>query len=163
MAQYNQGHNERVAAFPPFSKNGPPPPINGPTKRNIPANHQFDPKALKPMSKALWAASVFLGHALTAYRHFTRLKSTSVSPDGMLGGRGFVMNVRDVRAKLNEAVEALSAISDTLHDEIRSHPVTEIDATRTVGRDLDPVSLALQTGRDRVGDGRLVLDHHDGT
>lgn len=119
MAQYRQGHNNRVATFPPFSKKGPPPPfINGPTKRNIPSEHAFDPAALKPMSKALWAASVALGHCLTSYRHLSRLKSTSVSPDGMLGGRGYVMGIKDVRQKLFEACEALSAISDTLHDEI---------------------------------------------
>ena len=119
MAQYKLGHNNRVATFPPFSKKGPPPPFtNGPTKRNIPTEHSFDPGALKPMSKALWAASVALGHCLTSYRHLSRLKSTSVSPDGMLGGRGYVMGIKDVRQRLFEACEALSAISDTLHDEI---------------------------------------------
>ena len=90
------------------------------TKRDIPADHKFDPKALKPMSRMLWAMAVSLGHALTAYRQFTRLKSVTVSPDGLVGGRGYVMSVKDVRAKLYEACEALSAISDTIHDEINA-------------------------------------------
>ena len=89
-----------------------------PSKRNIPKNHEFDPKALKPMSRMLWAMSVSLGHALTAYRQFTKLKSVTVSPDGMLGGQGYVMSVKDIRQKLYEACEDLSAISDTIHDEI---------------------------------------------
>ena len=94
--------------------------FGAPAKRDIPKDHKFDPKALKPMSRMLWAMAVSLGHALTAYRQFTRLKSVTVSPDGLVGGRGYVMSVKDVRAKLYEACEALSAISDTIHDEINA-------------------------------------------
>lgn len=90
------------------------------SKRDIPRGYSYDPKALKPMARMLWALSVSLGHALTAYREFTRLKSSTISPDGMLGGRGYVMAVKDVRSKLYEACEALSAISDTVHDEINA-------------------------------------------
>lgn len=86
--------------------------------RNIPKDHPYDPKALRPMAKALWAASVSLGHALTAYRSFSRLKSATISPDGMLGGRGYVMKIGEVRKRLYDACESLSAITDTLHDEI---------------------------------------------
>src|SRR6478736_1684831 len=117
---------QKTAAFPPSD---PTPPEEGgeidgggggslTAKRNIPKDHPFDPKALKPMAQTLWASSVALGHALTAYKHLSRLKSATVSPDGMLGGRGYVMGVPDIRKKLYAACEALSAITDTLHDEI---------------------------------------------
>lgn len=92
----------------------------GGSKRNIPKDHPYDPKSLKPMAKTLWATSVSLGHALTAYRHMSRLKSATISPDGMLGGRGYVMNVSEMRKRLYEACESLSAITDTLHDEINA-------------------------------------------
>jgi hypothetical protein len=72
------------------------------------------------MSKALYATSIALGHILTAYREFSRVKSATVSPDGMLGGRGYVMGVRDMRQKMWDASEALSTIADTLHDEINA-------------------------------------------
>lgn len=121
LAMYDGGHNQRVAAFPPFPpKNQNAPPPGAPTKRDIPSNHPFEPKALKPMSKALYACSVALGNALTAYREFSRVKSATVSPDGLLGGRGYVMGVRDMRQKMWDACEALSAIADTLHDEINA-------------------------------------------
>lgn len=87
-------------------------------KRNIPKDHPYDPKALKPMSKALWAASVSLGHALTSLRFLSRLKSSTVSPDGMLGGRGYVKNMPDLRKALQAAVENLSSLTDTLYDEV---------------------------------------------
>ena len=118
-ARFGEGH-QKTATFPPFSKNGPPPPPNGsPSQRNIPKDHDFDPRALKPMAKTLWVTSVSLGHALTAYRHLNRLKSTTVSPDGMLGGRGYVMGMKEARQRLFDACEALSAIADTLYDEIQ--------------------------------------------
>ncbi len=86
--------------------------------RAIPKGHSYNPTALKPLAKMLWAMSVSLGHALTAYRQFTRLKSSAISPDGKLGGRGYVMDVRQIRQQLYAACEALSTISDTIHDEI---------------------------------------------
>jgi hypothetical protein len=100
---------------PPF-----PPAKDPELKRDIPGDHEFNPQSLKPLTRMLWATSVALGHALTAYRQFSRLKSVSFSPDGMIGGRGYVMRVRDLRSKLVDACEELSNIADTVYDEIRA-------------------------------------------
>ena len=76
----------------PFQKGGNPFQKGGEgastTRRQIPEDHEFDKKAVKPIVKTLWAMSVALGHALTAHRSFSRLKSSSFSPDGLLGGHG---------------------------------------------------------------------------
>ena len=112
----------RLAALPEDSPN----PFNEgrglamPTKRQIPKDHSFDPKSLKPLVKTLWALSVSLGHALTAHRQFSRLKSISFSPDGLVGGRGYVMGIKDVRQALHEATENISTICDTIYDEINA-------------------------------------------
>lgn len=92
----------------------------GPPVREIPSGHEFDKRALKPLSKALWSMTVALGHALTAHRHLSRLKSTTVSPDGHLGGRGYVMPLSEIRKGVHEATELLSTISDTLYDEVQA-------------------------------------------
>lgn len=97
---------------------GMPPEGTQPANRQIPTNHKFDPKALKPLAKMLWAMSVSLGHALQAYRIFNRIKSSTVSPDGMIGGRGYILKVTELRQQLYDACEALSKVSDTIHDEI---------------------------------------------
>jgi len=89
-------------------------------KREIPKDHSFDPKALRPMSRALWATSVALGHALAAYKQINRLKSGSVSPDGRLGGKGYILTVVEARKRLFNACESLSSVADTLHDEIKA-------------------------------------------
>ncbi len=104
----------------PFGGNGGQDPEIGAGKRQIPAGHPYNPKDIKPLAKMLWAISVSMGHALTAYKEFTRLKSAAISPDGMLGGRGYVMSVKEIRKSLYEACESLSAISDTIHDEINA-------------------------------------------
>lgn len=85
--------------------------------RRIPKGYNFEPKALKPLVRSLFSTSIALGHALSAYREFARVKSSSVSPDGSLGGQGYVMSVVEVRETLQRACELLSKVSDTLHDE----------------------------------------------
>lgn len=95
------------------------PAVNAGT-RQIPKGHSFDPKSLKPLARMLWSMSVSMGHALQAYRTLNRVKSSTVSPDGMLGGRGYVMKVTEIRQRLYAACEALSMISDTVHDEINA-------------------------------------------
>jgi hypothetical protein len=109
--------DENGGVPPQFKKAAP---FDADLKRKIPDKHSFDPKSLKPLSKMLWATSVALGHALTAHRQFSRLKSVSFSPDGLVGGQGYVMKVKDVRSRLFEACEQLSAICDTIHDEIHA-------------------------------------------
>jgi len=114
------GAQQQGGQMPPGAEGMPMGDPNGPSNRQIPEDHKFDPKALKPLAKMLWAMSVSLGHALQAYRLFNRVKSSTVSPDGMMGGRGYIMKVTELRQKLYDACEALSAVSDTVHDEVNA-------------------------------------------
>ncbi len=105
----------------------------GPDTRAIDPNYIFKEKNLKPLTKTLRAALAGLGHTLSAYNSFTKIKSRNVSPDGNLGGRGYVMKVVDIRRQLQNCAEALSAITDTLYDEIHAdhwHPENPTDNTR---------------------------------
>lgn len=119
--------------------------------RNIPRDHQFDARSLKPMAKALWASSVALGHALAAYQHLSRMKSGTISPDGMLGGRGYVMTVKDARSKLFAACEGLSSIADTLFDEIKG-PHWQPKLAQLDPNDAEDVSRFIEESDD-------ILDH----
>lgn len=85
--------------------------------RTIPKGHDFNHKALKPLARSLWSCSVAQGHLLTAYRNISSLKSTTISPDGLVGGRGYAMSLLEIRRRLHEAAESLSAITDALYDE----------------------------------------------
>jgi hypothetical protein len=92
----------------------------GPTNREIKGDFEFDPKNLKPLAKVLRASLASMGHALSAYDAFTRVKSAQISPDGSLGGKGYIQKIADMRRQYMNVVEALSSLSDTLYDEMHA-------------------------------------------
>lgn len=147
--QFQPGMDAAGGGGMPPQQDGP----NGPANRQIPKDHKYEPDSLKPMAKMLWAMSVSLGHALQAYRLFNRVKSSTVSPDGMLGGRGYVMRVADIRSKIYEAVEALSAVSDTIHDEINA-PHWKPKIGELSQEDFDSIDRL-------IGESEDMLDHPD--
>lgn len=93
---------------------------SGASERNISPDFAFNPKKVKSLAKVLRATTAGLGHTLSAYSCFTKLKSADISPDGALGGKGYVFKIADMRKAYMNAVEALSALSDTLYDEMQA-------------------------------------------
>ena len=80
----------------------------------------FEPKkdnliALMKIEEKLNICLKFLSGAMS---EFYALKSIDISPDGKLGGRGYVMEMSEIRAKLYQSVENVSAIIDTVYDEV---------------------------------------------
>jgi len=92
----------------------------GPSERLISEDFKYDSKNLKPLAKILRAALLAMGHALSAHDDFARIKSSQVSPDGSLGGKGYIQKIAEMRRQLMNVVEALSAFTDTIHDEIKA-------------------------------------------
>ena len=73
-----------------------------------------------------------MGHAMSAYSTFTKIKSADVSPDGNLGGKGYIQKIMDMRKQYMNVVEALSALSDTIYDEISAPHWSAISRQETV-------------------------------
>lgn len=149
-------HRIRLAAFPGEEpdQNAPPTgkrPDMGATQRQIPGDHDFDPRALKPLAETMWSLSVALGHLLTAHRQFSRLKSVSFSPDGLVGGRGYVMTVKDIRSRLFEASDHISGICDTLFDEINA-PHWKPKLAELEAEDVDDVVKLIDDTQDNLDD-----------
>jgi hypothetical protein len=92
----------------------------GPSEREVGDDFEFNAKNLKPLSLCLRSTLAAMGHSLSAYDTFTRIKSAMVSPDGSLGGKGYIQRIADMRRQYMNCVEALSALSDTLYDEIHA-------------------------------------------
>jgi len=92
----------------------------GATERQITPEYAFNPKHMKPVAQVLRSGSAALGHAMSAYSTFAKLKSAKISPDGSLGGKGYVMKITHMRRQFMNVIEALSAISDTLYDEVQA-------------------------------------------
>jgi hypothetical protein len=91
-----------------------------PSKREIPGDFNYSPRNQKPLAKVMRSTLAALGHTLAAYNRFARLKSARLSPDGNLGGRGYIQKIQDMRKQYMNCVEAMSALSDTLYDEINA-------------------------------------------
>ena len=91
---------------------------NGPVKRRNVKTHPYQAKDFRSLTKVLWHISVGLGHVSSGMNQLARQKSIHISPDGRLGGRGYDKSIADIRKDLYSAVEVLSALQDTLYDEI---------------------------------------------
>lgn len=97
----------------------------GASERNIDPDYTFDAKNLKPLAQTLRAALMALGHIQTARTIFTKIRSQTISPDGNIGGKGYVLTVKDVRKLLSNCDEALSSVTDSIYDEMQAvhwHP-----------------------------------------
>ena len=130
-------------------------------KRAIPEDYKYDPAALKPMAKMLWSMSVSLGHALAAHKAFVRLKSATISPDGLLGGRGYVMSIKDTRTMLHDACEALSALCDTVHDEINA-PHWQPKLGQLEKADIDKIQDLLNEAQSYLDDPESIDEDGEG-
>lgn len=93
---------------------------NAPSLREIPNDFNYAPRHQKPLAKILRTTLAALGHTLSGYNKFAKIKSARVSPDGNLGGRGYIQKIADMRKQYMNCIEALSALSDTIYDEINA-------------------------------------------
>jgi hypothetical protein len=93
--------------------------------REIDPDYHFNAKNLEPLARVLRSALMALGHIQTARTVFTKIKGQRISPDGNIGGKGYVMPLKDIRKQFANCDEALSSITDTIYDEINAthwHP-----------------------------------------
>ena len=94
--------------------------LNAPSEREIDTGFQFNPKYLKPLAQTLRSTLIGLGNVQSAYNTFTKIKSAQISPDGNIGGKGYIQRVTDIRRQFMNCSEALSSVTDTLYDEINA-------------------------------------------
>lgn len=91
-----------------------------PNKREMGETFKFNPKYIKPLAQTLRATLMALGHVSSAQSAFVKIKSADISPDGALGGKGYIQKITDMRRQYMNVAEALSALSDTLYDEMKA-------------------------------------------
>lgn len=89
-------------------------------ERKITQDFVFNAKYLKPLACTLRSALMALGHATSAHARFVKIKSRNISPDGSLGGQGYIAKIPDMRRQLMNTIEALSAFTDTVYDEMQA-------------------------------------------
>jgi hypothetical protein len=119
----------------------------GPAERSIDGQFIFNAKHLKPLALTLRSSLMALGHVASAYTRFTKIKSSNVSPDGNLGGKGYIQKISDMRRQLVNCVEALSSLTDTIYDELSAPHWNPAEDTMTP-RDRAEVKEIVQEAED---------------
>jgi SMC interacting uncharacterized protein involved in chromosome segregation len=87
-------------------------------RREIPEDFKYNKKKLKHLKHILHNVNVALGTLVSAHNEFSRVKGPDISPDGLLGGLGYVLPVKDIKESLNESIKSLSDVADSLADEL---------------------------------------------
>jgi hypothetical protein len=119
----------------------------GPSERVMTPDHVFNPAKKKALAKVLRSTTASMGHAMSAYSTFTKIKSADVSPDGNLGGKGYIQKIMDMRKQYMNVVEALSALSDTIYDEVSAPHWAAISRQET-DEDKAEVAQIMQDAQD---------------
>jgi hypothetical protein len=79
---------------------------------------EYDKAKAKVLKKVLHNISVSVGTLLAATKDLAMLRGSEITPDGKLGGKGFIMTFKEMKSTLNTAVSDLSDITDTIGDEL---------------------------------------------
>ena len=91
--------------------------MNG-LRREIPADFSYNKKKLKHLQKVLHNVNVSLGTLVSALAELSRVKGRDISPDGMLGGLGYIIPLHEVKQTLISSVHSLGDVADCLADEL---------------------------------------------
>jgi len=88
------------------------------SRREIPDDFKYNTKKLKHLKAILHNISVALGTLSSALNEFSKMKGPEISPDGLLGGVGYIIPLKEIKQTINTTVHSLSEIADCLADEL---------------------------------------------
>lgn len=97
-----------------------------PSQRDGIGTFAYTAKKAKTLARILRGTMLAMGHTMSVYSMFAKLKSSEISPDGSLGGKGYIQRIKDMRFAYGNVIEALSSLSDTLYDEVKAPHWTPI-------------------------------------
>ena len=87
-------------------------------RREITDDFKYDKKKIKHLQRILHNVNVALGTLGSAIGEFSKVKGPSISPDGLMGGLGFIMPIKGMKEVLTTSIHSLSEVADSLADEL---------------------------------------------
>ncbi|RKY75714.1 hypothetical protein DRQ07_11450 [candidate division KSB1 bacterium] len=87
-------------------------------RREIPDDYKYNKSKLKHLKHILHNTNVALGTLTSILNEFSKIKGPDISPDGLLGGIGYIIPIKDIKQSVNNAVHNLSDIADCIADEL---------------------------------------------
>lgn len=79
---------------------------------------KYQKSKAKILKDVLHNINVSLGTLLAATKQLSMLRGSDVTPDGRIGGRGFIMEFREIKSIINDSVKNLSDVTDSIADEL---------------------------------------------
>lgn len=124
-------------------------------RRNIPDDFRYNPKKLKHLKRILHNVSVALGTLTSSINEFSRMKSPEVSPDGLLGGVGYIIPIKDIKQSLVTSAHELSNIADCIADEL-TNPRWEAGDDTEVKKLIEEKEKAVEEVEEEIEPGDVV-------
>lgn len=87
-------------------------------RREITDDFKYDKKKLKHLHRILHNVNIAVGTLGSALAEFSRVKGPTISPDGLLGGLGYIMPIKNVKEVITNSVHSLSEVADSIADEL---------------------------------------------
>jgi len=88
-------------------------------RQSIPG-FDYDITELSKLKDILEELNSSLEALVAAHRMFFGVKSSAISPDGKLGGNGYVQDIKEMKESFNSSLKILSDLSDTIADELKN-------------------------------------------
>jgi hypothetical protein len=79
---------------------------------------EFDKSKAKILKESLHNMNVALGTLVSAMKELAILRGSDITPDGKIGGRGFIMEFKEIKSVLSRVIEDLSNVTDSIADEL---------------------------------------------
>jgi len=116
-------------------------------RREIPADFKYNPKKLKHIKKILHNVTVSLGTMTSSLNEFSKLKGPEVSPDGLLGGVGYIIPLKEIKETFNSSIRHLSDVADCLADEL-TNPRWDVQDDKDVKKLIKEKEEALEEAEE---------------
>ena len=91
---------------------------SGGARRQIPDDYKYNSKKLKHLKHVLHNINVSVGTLFSSLNEFIHVKGPDISPDGNLGGYGYILPIKEIKQDLYQMIQKLGDISDCIADEL---------------------------------------------
>ena len=86
--------------------------------RQISDDFKYNKAKIKHLKRILHNVTVAMGTLTSAHNEFAKIKGPDISPDGLLGGLGYILPIKDIKDALLNALKNVSDVADCIADEL---------------------------------------------
>lgn len=99
--------------------------------RQISDDFKYNKAKIKHLKHILHNVTVALGTLTSAHNEFSKIKGPDISPDGLLGGLGYIISIKDIKDALIGAIKNVGDIADCIADEL-TNPKWDVQDDKSV-------------------------------